>query len=467
MTHEVELTLDDGTALDTWDEYVVTLSVTEPGAAFTFAMWYSETRRATWSVLRSRVKAMRSVELAIDGAPQLNGRIERIETSANGHGESAMVISGRDLAGPALDWDVDPSLNVGGLTLETALGRIFATVGIPVRVTTADAARELTTKRKGSTATEAAASSTPRGGLSESLRRALREAANLPWASGSTNAGVERVLVRRDETEPTIEGVAAITPPTRERRRARARAKAVKDIVIPIAHPRPGERVWSFAESIVSRIGARMWVAPDPERGLCVVVDTPESSGPAVFAFVRRIVNGVTDPRSNILSGTESISTREVPTTVVVYTGTDRGDKISSRGRTVVENGPLSTRETTRGMVADDPPPQPRHVRSTRARTIARASQEGTRIITDAMAGFRTYTVTVRGHSQSLDGTPRLYGINCIARVYDDVCTDPDGNALDEDMLITRVVFRRSRQGGTTTELTLLPLGALLSEPDV
>ena len=53
-----------------------------------------------------------------------------------------MVISGRDLAGPALDWDADPTLTLTGIPLEQALQRVFAGVGLPVRITTADAARK-------------------------------------------------------------------------------------------------------------------------------------------------------------------------------------------------------------------------------------------------------------------------------------------------------------------------------------
>lgn len=468
--HDVELTLEDGTALDVWDEYAITLDMMSPGAAFTFALWYSDTARASWSVLRARLRAMQSVELAIDGAPQLNGRIERIDTRADGHGERAVIISGRDLAGPALDWDVDPALTITGVTLETALSRVFATVGIPVRVTTADAAREVTTKRRrgsAGVATDAAATSRATQGLTPEVRRALREAAALPWASDSTNASVERVLTRRDEQAPDIEGVAEITPVSPRRAAARARARAIKDLVVPLAHPRPGERVWSFAESIVARVGARVWVAPDPDRGLAVVVDVPASGGDFTHAFVRRIVGGVTDPRSNILAATESIVTREVPTTVVVYTGSDRGDVLSKRSRSVVQNEALTDRDMTRGFVRDDAPPQPRHVRSTRAKTPARARHEAKRIIADALATMRTYTATVRGHSQRVNGEERLYAVNTVARVYDDVCDDPSGAPLDEDMLVTRVVFRRSVTNGTTTELTMVPLGALVTEPDV
>jgi prophage tail gpP-like protein len=105
-------------------------------------------------------------------------------------------------------------------------------------------------------------------------------------------------------------------------------------------------------------------------------------------------------------------------------------------------------------------------MRSTRAKTLARAEQEGRRTILDAMRAFRTYRLTVRGHGQLVDNVRTLYAVNTVARVYDDLCTNADGAPLDEDMLITRVTFKRSRTAGTVTEISLVPRGALAMEPD-
>ena len=141
--HTVDLVLAaSGLAPDVWDEYAITIDMLQAGNAFTFGMWSSETNGTTWDALRRGVKALDSVVVGIDGAAQLNGRIEKIETGADGHGEARMVISGRDLAGPALDWDADPTLTLTGIPLEQALQRVFAGVGLPVRITTADAARD-------------------------------------------------------------------------------------------------------------------------------------------------------------------------------------------------------------------------------------------------------------------------------------------------------------------------------------
>ena len=73
------------------------------------------------------------------------------------------------------------------------------------------------------------------------------------------------------------------------------------------------------------------------------------------------------------------------------------------------------------------------------------------------MAGFRQYECTVQGHGQVVDGAMRLYAVNTMARVRDDLCSSPTGAPLDESMLITRVTFDGGRQSGTTTTLVLVP----------
>jgi prophage tail gpP-like protein len=68
-------------------------------------------------------------------------------------------------------------------------------------------------------------------------------------------------------------------------------------------------------------------------------------------------------------------------------------------------------------------------------------------------ADFETIELTVRGWGQN----GRLYAVNTLARVRDDT----EVPVLDGVYLITRVGFRRSRSGGTTATLRLVPAGAI------
>lgn len=466
--HTVALTLaSSGVELDVWDEYVITLDMLSPGASFTFALWYSRDRATAWEVLRRSVKVGDSVVLSIDGAPQLNGRIDTIETDADGHGARMMTVTGRDLAGVALDFDADPTINVVGLRLEDALRRVFASVNVPFRMTTADAAREVTTKRasRRTTAVEAAVTSPPVliPPPTQPSIVALGIASPLGRLVGLR---VDPISLTRPEDEIAIYR-AREAARNAAQARARARAQRNKSVIVDEAHPKPGERVWHFAEAIVCRLGMRLWVAPDAANGVTVVADRPDDSQEPTFAFNRVLTDGVnTSPSNNVLKGKESISIRGVPTSVSVYTNTSRGDTTAGRSRAIVQNTRLADDVVTRGFVLRPTPLQPRYIRSERSRVPQRSGQEGERIITDAMASFRTYTATVRGHGQRVDGVDRLFAINTTARVVDSVMSDPDGNALDEVMLMTRVEFRRARVAGTggsgtQTTVNLVPLGAI------
>lgn len=405
--HRVSLQLAaSGLVVDVWDEYAITLDMLSAGSPWTFAFWRSDPlrgqvtgdRRTTWDLLRRTAKLGDNVLVSIDDAVQLNGRIETMN-AGGGRDGIVLILGGRDLAGPAMDCDVPPSLTIKNLQFSEALVQTFATMGLPAR--TVDSAANVTV-----TAHEAPG-------------------------------------------------------PRRTNRRTTRRA------VVDIAHPKPGERVWGFAESMAKRVGYLLWVAPDAANGLAIVADVPNDHGTPAYVLLRREVSQSQGAayEGNILVGNEKLNLRGVPTTITTYSGTDRGAQVSARTQQVTANVAVLDTQITRGLVIDPPPPQPKHVRSTRSRTPERSAQEASNTIVEAMRGFRSYECTVRGHGQSIDGAQRLYALNTIARVRDDVCIDGEGQPLDEDMLITRIEFRGSRQGGTKTTLTLTPRGALALTP--
>lgn len=401
-THTATLVLSDGTEVDTWDAYTITLDMLQPGSPWSASMWRSSTRQTTWSVLRQKIKLFDRVTFVIDGAPQLTGRIETFDTDGDRESGARMTITGRDMAGPALSWDADPTVRLKGLQLSAALEALFAPLRIPVVIgADADAAR---TVQIGTT----------RGSRGVSSGRRTR-----------------------------------------------------RTQVCDRAQPQPGEKVWQLADEIARRLGYLLWTAPAQDGGLAVVIDRPAYSSGDVFTFARRITTtsaGET-AEGNILSGGESFTIRDVPSEVNVYSGTARGASLSARQRYQAVNLAIADTEVTRGFALDPAPTQPRHVRAQRARTVAETASEGTRMVSEAMAGFRRCRYVVQGHGQTVEGRPLLYAINTMARVRDDLCTSAAGDPLDESMLLTRVEFKRSRKAGTTAEVTLSPRDAISLVP--
>lgn len=486
--HEVTITLGNSshTQLSNFDEYEIVLDMFSPANPWACTLWYSGENDSAWRAMLNQARLGEKVQIAIDGALQLNGRIEKRDIVCNRDHGTALVISGRDLAGPAVDWDADPRTRLYKRTLAEALEDLFRPLGIPVVIgANADAAREVQTRQR-------------------------------PGARGSTSA------------QTTANG--------RHHRKHRRNK-------VDLSHPRPGERIWQVMESILHRMGFMAWVAPSANGELAVVIDVPNYNQDSVYHFKRRIENGEVTLDSDILDSTLEAQIRDIPTVVYAYGHAPRGDTKPARtavgmsrrsvfarplyddsgfwarsglpdgfdtppdmayegprfgpppeqaaaiirafsdvtsaaltatsptqptaarapisARMPFQNAALARFGETALLVVSPLPPQPRFLHTKRALSPATGEQEAKHHIAYSMRRFRQYMITVQGHGQMVDGSMRLYAINTMAQVYDRI------SEMDqEDMLITRVAFKRSRKAGTITELTLGTRGMIVLTPE-
>ncbi len=262
------------------------------------------------------------------------------------------------------------------------------------------------------------------------------------------------------------DAVAARAVQTRERRGANGVPARRRRKRVDVMRPRDGESVWSYATSVVKRLGYMMWVAPLASGELGLVVDSPDYDQQPMFTFERNAPQGTGSATGNILSGREQFSARNVPTDVYVYTGTARGAVKSKRARYFTVNAKIVDTAITRGFTSPLLPVFAKHDRSQRARTLGSAEKVAERIIADAMKSFRRYVLRVQGHGQIVNGALRLYAINTTARVHDDYLIDVEGRALDEVMLISEVQFEGSKSGGQFTRITLIPRNSVKVTPE-
>ncbi len=433
--HTVSLKLaSTGVELLAWDRYSISLDMFSPGSPWSCTIWHSETRESAWRQMLHQTRLGDGAIFAIDDAVQMNGRIETRDVAVSREG-AAIVLSGRDMAGPAIDWDADPRLSLKGKTLRETLEALFRPLGITVIVgASADAGREVQTRVR----------------------------------TGAHGTAGHRV--------------------TRSHR-------------VDLSHPRHNERVWQCAESIVKKLGYMLWIAPDGDGGMAVVVDVPNYDQENVFSFERRVRNGTVTANSNILESKFSSQIRNIPTHVYAFGRSRRGDSHAARHRSGLQNrrffeapdpdflnfdssappspGQAPAAVTPSGsatvstllpnqnddlarypLVIDPLPPQPRYLNSRRANNPATGRQEAARVMAEAMRSFRTYTCTVQGHGQDVGGSMRLFAFNTMAHVYDRL------SEIDEDMLIHSVAFDGGRQGGQTTKVTLGTKGACVLVPE-
>lgn len=136
--HEVAVFVGpEALRIDVVDRYRFALSMLSGGAAWTLTFWHSDQARASWRLLTDRargVKLGQVVTVTIDGEAVLTGLVETREVGDDEGGAPVFVISGRDLLGPAITWDADPTVALKGLPLDEALARIYAGLGIVAEV---------------------------------------------------------------------------------------------------------------------------------------------------------------------------------------------------------------------------------------------------------------------------------------------------------------------------------------------
>jgi len=144
-----------------------------------------------------------------------------------------------------------------------------------------------------------------------------------------------------------------------------------------------------------------------------------------------------------------------VPTVVTAFCSAPLDANDDAHGRAAIPN----TRYASHPGVAHDGTlsggliPKPRYIKPRRTRTLADVEKAADRVVAEAMADMEVYELTVRGWGQG----GRLYAANTLAYLRDDT----ELPVIDGTWLITRVAFHRSREGGTTTRLRLVPVGAI------
>jgi len=132
LQHEVLLVID-GTPIEVWDGYAITLDMLRPGSAWTFSLWRTEGAAQTWTQLLTLARVGAPVTFALDGVVQLDGYLERREPRADAGG-AMLVLGGRDISGSVIDAHADPTLSLRNTTLRDALERLIDPLGFTIEL---------------------------------------------------------------------------------------------------------------------------------------------------------------------------------------------------------------------------------------------------------------------------------------------------------------------------------------------
>lgn len=462
IAHDVQLLLKStGRVLTNWDRYTVSLDMFNVGQPWTFSLWYSEREQSAWQTLQDEVKLGGKILFSIDGAPQLTGIIEELSTPESRNGFS-MVISGRDIAASALDWDADPRTVVSNRPLGDVLELLFSQLGIAVDVVESSAAREVQSRaRRGARATERS-----------TRRRAHRVDSSRPRPDETVWQVVQSLLDRL--------GLMAWVAPS---------AQGGLAIVVDVpAYDSPP--LYQLERSARLTETDRRLLETDLKcsiRGIPTVVYASGRAKRGDAPPARHRVQYDVPGMANVPPGVIRAPTSGVANLSIDVLGASIGPSLTSAGnpiafnqeptivrpgvRIISERHEAPPAQATRRAYTNDQlaawsfvqnplPPQPKYLHSSRAKNPSQGEREARRFMAKKMRNFRIYMGTLRGHGQEVNGTRRLFALNTMAHLRDTF------RNIDEDMLITGCEFSGSRADGQRTRLTLGTKGAINLEPD-
>lgn len=447
IAHEVQLLLKStGRVLTNWDRYTVSLDMFNVGQPWTFSLWYSEREQSAWQTLQDEVKLGGTILFSIDGAPQITGIIEDFSTPET-RGGLSMVISGRDIAASAMDWDADPRTVISNRTLGEALELLFAPLGIPVDVVESTAAREVQSRvRRGARATERS-----------TRRRAHRVDNSRPRPDETVWQVVQSILDRLGLiawVAPSAQGGLAIVVdvPAYD-------SNAMYQLVRSKALTETDRRLLETdLKCSIRGIPTIVYASGRAKRGDALPArHRIQYEVPGVASLPIDILGAVIGPR--LTSAGNPLAFNQDPVTV------RPGFRIESEQRTAPP-AQATRRAYTNDQLAQwsfvqNPlPPQPKYLHSSRSKNPSQGEREARRYMAKKMRTFRVYTGTLHGHGQEVNGARRLFALNTMAHLRDTF------RNIDEDMLITGVEFSGSRSDGQRTRLTLGTKGAINLEPD-
>jgi len=463
MTESFKLRIiETGRVIESFSRYDIDLSMHTIGTAFTFSVWSSDIDESAWRALVLDTKLGHRIAFEINEQVVYTGWIETIDVPVNRKDGALLVMSGRDLAALAVDWDVHPATDVRNKPLSEALTTLFAQVGVSVVTASgADAAPVLEgrvarrrTNGNGTTRRNNVVRTNTRPEKGETImhfaQRMIDKLGFMVWlAPESTGQNVVLVVDKPAyDSDPVFTFERRFTDSTRRVVTATSNileshySAQIRNIPTQVSAYGRAPRGDQLPSRTRSRLNAREFLLwSETEYGGMHLSLNSTANTPAAVAreYRQRAARDAARLQQSGVATTSAAPWHRPTATRQVFTNDD------------LSRFPC---------VAQPLPPHPRHLHDKRAINPRTGEQAARAVIARSMKDFRRYEVTVRGHSQQVNGVTVNYALNTMARVY-------DGRAyIDEHMLITDVKYSGSRQGHQETRITLGTRGAIYLEPE-
>lgn len=396
---------DDGIELRSWTRYSVHTDYLTPTDGWEFSIGdgnLAESVKKSIGIIGGTRALGRRVQLKINNNVQLDGLIDSIEISATRSAGTEYTIRGRDRLAAVVDSVADPTQQFKeGATLAEVLKAIFGPFG-----------------------------------WENDDDFVLDNGANRSAKSGIRSAPVSK------------------------------KGKTLKDYVLHQLKPYPQEGAYHFAARIAERHGLTIRCSGDGKK---IIVTKPDFDQSPSYKFLRNALG-----TTNVLSGSVKFDMTDQPT-VIVADGVGGGGEFGhSSLRTIVANPAFYTddpaflepfKKYKGAKLYVDLRPVGTPVKVPRNRTLFIHDEQSKtqdqldnflrKKLSEYLRRSLQATYVAQGHGQLVDDTLRVFDIDTIVDVKDDVA------GLDESLWVMARTFSRSRSSGTTTSLDLVRRGSI------
>ena len=397
-------TRDLGRRLSTWTEYEFNENLFTPANHFSFTLGLTGAGNdVPPEEYIERVCALTVpdaiVRLELDGILLGTGIISEQTIVEDNDGQAYIKVQGMDPASLLLSNEVDPKLKISSLT------------------TLPEIAESILSKYRGK-------------GLE--LQIVADDIANRSLLTGKRIASQKTIKTSRGSVDV-----------------GKARTGFVQATLADV-QPHPGETEWDF----IHRHAENLVVIPYfmADGSLCFVA--PDYEQDPLYRITRMRSN---PDRSNVLSGFRRLSNTATATSVHIL---GRGSLYRSADPNVKHRASTKSKPKIAGIANTTKPfiwPRRRFLRDTNPTNADEANRLAQRALAMRNANDITFSYILAGHRNKAN---YAYTVNTMALILDELPRPK----IDEPALITGRVLRKTRdqKNATTTELTLVPKGAIV-----
>ncbi len=379
------------------------------------------------------------VQITVNGLPQMTGIIEKVTTNVDRASGTVYRISGRDYLGPVVSASIDPKIRISATqTVFDFLSLILSPYGIDKIYVSDELNYSIVTGyQKGK-------------GRATTVTSIVKEA----QSRKPTDAKTEAVVYK----SKTVTQVVSIDRPD------------LKKLQLDQLKPKVGDGAFQVIERLLSRLGLQMFAAAD---GSGVIVDRPDYTTSPIHRLTRHF-NG--DAENNIEDGYRALDSETQPSYLLAVGQSSGADMAKSRVKCIAVNElvscnpdgsfapfvqdviarypgitvlPIRDRLVPRtNRIVSRRAPVPLMMKDDESKSIAQLVAFTRRKLSELQRKYMTVTYTVKGHTFGDNRSP--YAVNTNISIDDDYLN------IHEDLWCIGRTFSKSRNAGTTTELSLI-----------